>query len=111
MAQQLFRPQVWETRYVAPQGGGKGGGREGTTYQSSQVSIPPEVLARYNAVNARAETAATQPFTPYGGEFVAPVNQTQLAGIDTISNASNQTPGYFNAATGALTGALGAAQP
>ena len=35
-------------------GGGKGGGG-GTTYQQQTTTIPPEVLARYNAVNARAE--------------------------------------------------------
>ena len=48
-------------------GGGKGGS------SSTTVSIPPEVLARYNAVNARAEDLANNtPYTPYTGEFVAP---------------------------------------
>ena len=36
------------------------GGKKATS--TSKVSIPPEVLARYNAVNARAETAANTPF-------------------------------------------------
>jgi molybdenum-dependent DNA-binding transcriptional regulator ModE len=37
-----------------------GGGKGGTTTQT--VQIPPEVMARYNAVNARAEDVAKQPF-------------------------------------------------
>lgn len=89
-------------------GGSKGGG---TTTQSSTTTIPPEVLARYNAVNARAEAAASQPFTPYTGEFVAPVNQTQQGGIDTISGAAGSYQPYFNAATYNLNNGLAAAQP
>jgi hypothetical protein len=37
----------------------------GKTSKSTQtVSIPPEVLARYNAVNSRAKQAAATPFQP-----------------------------------------------
>jgi hypothetical protein len=90
-------------------GGGKGGG--GTTYNQASTSIPPEVLARYNAVNARAEEAAKTPFKPYEGEFVAPVNATQQGGIDNITNAAGTAQPYFNTATNAATAGLGAAQP
>jgi hypothetical protein len=75
-----------------------GGGKGGTTTQS--VSIPPEVLARYNAVNARAEDTAKQPFQQYGGEFVAPLNPTQQAGVQATTNASQSAQPYFGAATG-----------
>ena len=75
-----------------------GGGKGGTTTQS--VSIPPEVLARYNAVNARAEDTAKQPFQQYGGEFVAGLNPTQQAGVAATNAASTQAQPYFNAATG-----------
>lgn len=75
-----------------------GGGKGGTTTQS--VTIPPEVLARYNAVNARAEDVAKQPFQQYGGEFVAPVNEQQQAGMSNINAAANQAQPYFNTATG-----------
>lgn len=85
-------------------GGQKGQG--GTSYQSSQVQIPPEVMARYNAVNARAETAASTPWQAYGGEFVAPVNQTQTGGINTITNAAGVDTPYFNQATGVINQAL-----
>ena len=55
-------------------------------YQASQstVSIPPEVLARYNAVNARAEQVASQPFQAYSqnpADFVAQLNAQQRAGM------------------------------
>ena len=74
-----------------------GGGKSQTSTQS--VSIPPEVLARYNSVNAQAQTAAATPFQPYGGEFVAPVNQQQQAGIAGTNAAANQAQPYYQAAT------------
>jgi hypothetical protein len=84
-------------------GGGKGGG---TTVQSTQ--IPPEVLARYNAVNARAEQVAATPFQPYTGEFVAPLNPTQLSGINATSAASQLAQPYYGGATqAALAGGAG----
>jgi len=78
-------------------GGGKGGG---TTVQSTQ--IPPEVLARYNSVNAQAEQVASTPYQAYTGEFVAPINQTQQAGIDATTAASQAAQPYYGAATGQL---------
>jgi hypothetical protein len=85
-------------------GGNKGQG--GTSYQSSQVQIPAEVMARYNAVNARAETAAATPWQAYGGEFVAPVNQTQTGGINTITGAAGVDTPYFNQATSVINQAI-----
>ena len=57
------------------------GGKTGTT--SSATTIPPEVMARYNAVNTRAEGVATKPFQQYGTTpeaFVAPLNEQQRTG-------------------------------
>jgi hypothetical protein len=84
----VFRqpPQGFHTEYF-----GGGGGKGGTTVQSTQ--IPPEVLARYNAVNARAEETANRPFQEYGGEFVAPVNEQQQMGINNINALSGQDVG------------------
>ena len=87
-------------------GGGKSGA-SGTTYQQSQVQIPPEVMARYNAVNSRAEAAAATPWQPYGGEFVAPVNPTQQGGINTITGAAGIDTPYFQQATNVLNQSLG----
>lgn len=91
-------------------GGGKGGSG-GTTYQTQQVQIPPEVLARYNAVNARAEQAAAQPFQPYEGQFVAPLNPTQQQAIQQTGEASTAYQPYFQAATAGLGQAASAAYP
>lgn len=72
-----------------------GGGKGGTT--TSTVSIPPEVLARYNAVNARAEEVAKQPFQPYTGQFVAGLTPTQEAGIRGTSAAANLAQPFYGA--------------
>ena len=72
------------------------GGKTGTT--TSSVAIPPEVLARYSAVNTQAQATATQPFQQYGTDasaFVAPLNQEQNA-------ATAQTNQYANAAQPAI---------
>jgi hypothetical protein len=74
-----------------------GGGKSQTSTQT--VSIPPDVLARYNSVNAQAQAAAATPFQPYTGEFVAPVNATQQAGVDATSAAAGQAQPYYGAAT------------
>lgn len=86
-----------------------GGGKSSTS--TSTVSIPPEVLARYNAVNARAEQVAQQPFTPYGGQFVAPLTATQQAGIANVSQAAGAAQPYYEAAGTALLGGAAQAQP
>ena len=78
------------------------GGKTGTTTQ--QVSIPPEVLARYNSVNAQAQQTAAQPFQQYSTDpnaFVAPLNQQQQAGIGNINQyATSAQPAYGAALQG-----------
>ena len=86
----------------------------GTAQTTQQVSIPPDVMARYNAVNARAEQVAQKPFQQYSTDpnaFVAPINQTQQAAISNIGNAQNIAQPYFQGATEQLMGAQGAATP
>ena len=88
------------------------GGKTATSTQS--VQIPPEVLARYNAVNKRAEEAASQPFQEYSNDpnaFVAPINTTQQTGINQTLNASQQAQPYFDAATGMTAAGSGAVNP
>ena len=75
-----------------------GGGKSQTSTQT--VAIPPEVLARYNAVNARAEETAKQPFQQYGGEFVAPITAVQQAGIGATSAYSQSAQPYYQAGAG-----------
>ena len=88
-----------------------GGGKSQTTTQ--QVSIPPEVLARYNAVNARAEEVAKQPFKQYGTTaeaFVAPLTQAQQQGIAQTQQYAGAAQPYFGAATDQLLQAQQAGQ-
>jgi hypothetical protein len=88
------------------------GGKTATTTQS--VAIPPEVMARYNAVNTRAENVAQQPFQQYGGEFVAPITPTQQLGIGQTIGASQMAQPFYGAATGLTmlgAGSVGALTP
>lgn len=85
------------------------GGKTATTTQS--VQIPPEVLARYNAVNARAEQVAQQPFQQYGGQFVAPLTGTQQAGIGATYQAAGAAQPYYQAAAGLTAAGAGSVTP
>jgi hypothetical protein len=85
------------------------GGKTATTTQS--VKIPEEVMARYNAVNARAEKAAEQPFQKYTGQFVAPLTQTQQSGINATNAAAGSAQPYYQDATQQLLGAQRTAAP
>jgi hypothetical protein len=82
-----------------------------TSTSTSQVQIPPEVLARYNSVNATAQNVAQTPFQQYStnpNAFVAPLTPTQEAGVANTNTAAGMAQPYFGAATGF---ALAGAQP
>ena len=82
-----------------------GGGGKGGSSTVSQVQIPPEVLARYNSVNARAETVAQQPYQAYSYDpnaFVAPLTGTQVAGIQNTNAMAGAAQPYYGAATDQL---------
>jgi hypothetical protein len=92
-------------------GGGKGGS---TTTTNNVTQIPPEVLARYNAVNARAETVAQQPYQAYSNDpnaFVAPLSQTQQAGIQNTNAMAGAAQPYYGAATGLAAQSTGSVNP
>ena len=74
----------------------------GKTAKSTQsVSIPPEVMARYNAVNERAEGLADRTFQRYSNDpnaFVAPLNDVQRYGMQQTTNYSQAAvPAYQQA--------------
>ena len=80
-----------------------GGGGKGTTQTTQKMEIPPEVMARYNAVNARAETVAQQPFQAYSNNpnaFVAPLTQTQQAGIQNTNYMAGAAQPFYQAGAG-----------
>ena len=88
------------------------GGKSSTTTQT--VKIPPEVLARYNAVNKQAEAVAQTPFQQYSTDpaaFVAQLNQQQLAGISNVNQAAGSYQPYFAGATGATIAGMGGVNP
>lgn len=76
------------------------GGKTSTT--SSDVSIPPSVLAQYNSVTAQANQTATTPFQTYGGQFVAPTTAEQNTGIANTNTAADSYQPYYGAATNTL---------
>ena len=85
-----------------------------SSQSTQQIQIPPEVLARYNAVNARAESTASTPFQQYSSDpnaFVAPLTETQQAGIANTNYYAGTAQPYYYAATGQLMGAQNAAYP
>jgi hypothetical protein len=91
-----------------------GGGGKGGSTTVNKTEIPPEVLARYNAVNARAETVAEQPYQAYSQDpnaFVAPLTQTQQAGITNTNAMAGAAQPYYGTATQQLMQAQAGAQP
>ena len=86
-----------------------GGGKTSTS--TSSVQIPPEVMARYNAVNKYASDVAQTPYQPYQGQFVAPMTSTQNAAIANVNQAAGQAQPYFTGATESLLQGQQAATP
>lgn len=85
------------------------GGKTATSTQA--VNVPPQVLAQYSAVNARANDVAQTPFQQYGGQFVAPVNAEQTSGISGTNAAANEAQPYYSAAKSGLGAAQAATNP
>jgi hypothetical protein len=86
-------------------------GQGGTSNQTSSVSIPPDVAAKYNQVWGMGEQAASQPFQSYSGEFVAPVTGTTQGGINAISGAGNWIGPTYNNATSAINAGVAGSAP
>lgn len=106
------------------------GGKTSTSQQTQ--TIPAQVLQQYQNVNQQAQQTAQQPFQTYSTDpsaFVAPLNDTQNAGIagtnaaaglaqpyyaqatSTLQDAQNATQPYYASAEQNITGAQGAAAP
>ena len=85
-----------------------------TTTATQSVQIPPEVLARYNSVNARAEDVASRPFMPYSNDpnaFVAALTPSQQAGIENINAAAGMSQPSFAAGQNMILGGLSQGAP
>lgn len=79
--------------------GGKGSKTQTAT---STNAPPPEVLANYNQITQQAKNVAATPYTPYGGQMVAPINQTEQAGIAAIPGAATAYQPYYGQAQGLI---------
>ena len=91
-----------------------GGGGKGSTQTTQTMQIPPEVMARYNAVNARAEKVAQTPYQAYSSDpnaFVAPLTQTQQAGIQNTNAMAGAAQPYYGAAAALTAAGAGGANP
>lgn len=84
------------------------GGKTATS--TSQTTIPPEVLARYNSINKMAESAASKPYQSFGtqaSDYIAQMNQQQNTGINSVNAAAGSYQPYLDAATGATRAGMG----
>lgn len=89
-----------------------GGGKSNTSTQS--VQVPADVLARYGAVNQQAQQTAATPFQQYSTDpnsFVAPLTDTQNAGIANTNAAVGMAQPYYTAAGQDITKAQSNADP
>ena len=104
-------------------------GGSGSTQSTSSYSPTPAMMQNYMDVVGLAKQAAATPYTPYGGQLVAPLSPTQEAGISNVNaSVGAALPGiyqgmqnvqggvgaampYYNAATGSLQGGFNAAMP
>jgi hypothetical protein len=60
-------------------------GKTNTVTQSPNSTA----LSAYSSLIPQIEGVASTPYTPYGGQMVAPVNQQQYAGIGGINQYAN----------------------
>lgn len=70
-----------------------------TTTSTNKVTIPQDVLDRYNSVNAQAQQVAQNPFQRYGEnpeDFVAQFNEQQLKGVGGINAVAGMGAAYEN---------------
>jgi len=84
------------------------GGKNSTS--TNQVSIPPQVLAQYNAVNANAASVASTPFQQYStnpNAFVAPLTAEQNQGISATNQYANSAQPFYGAAGSTLANNVG----
>lgn len=73
-------------------------GSKGSTTTSS-YKPPAEVMDAYRKATQMGYAASQQPFQAYGGEMVAGLNPTQIAGIQNVNNAQGAALPFYNAAT------------
>jgi hypothetical protein len=76
------------------------GGKNQTQTSQSGQTYTPAGLSGLQDIWGRIQQATSQPYTPYGGELVAPVNAQQQTGISNINAAYGTAQPYINQAAG-----------
>jgi hypothetical protein len=70
-----------------------------TTTTASTNTTTPTGLPQLQDIWNRVSSAASTPYTPYGGELVAGLNPVQQRGITNIDNAAGSATPYYDLAT------------
>lgn len=66
-----------------------------TQTSTSQQSTTPTNLAGLQSISNQVASAASTPYTPYGGQLTAGINGQQTAGINTINAGANAAQPYY----------------
>ena len=81
-------------------------GKGSNTSTSNTTTAPnPQAMQAYSDLMARAQGVADTPYTPYGGEIVAPFNAQQNTGVAGINQYSGFAQPYIQQAAGLATNA------
>jgi len=83
------------------------GGKNNTKTGTSNQTYTPAGASQLQEIWNRVQSAASTPYTPYGGQMVAGLNQTQRGGIDKIVGAT----GDLDTARGYATSGAAAIEP
>lgn len=84
----------------------KSGPATTTTQGNTSSTYTPAGLEGYQDIWSRVKDAASTPYNPYTGQFVADVNQTQQGGINNITGATSyldQARNYANSGAEPIT--------
>lgn len=73
---------------------------KGNNTTTSTTAPNAQAMAAYQGLLGKAQDVAQTPFTPYSGEFVAPVNAQQTTGINNINQNANYAQPYIQQAAG-----------
>ena len=65
---------------------------KGSNSSTTSTAPNPAAMSAYQDLLSKASSVASMPYQSYGGEFTAPVNEQQRAGISGI----NQNAGFAN---------------
>ena len=78
---------------------------------SSTQSPSPQVLSDYQGLVNSAINTANTPYSPYGGQMVAPLSSQTLQGLGGVSQYANAAQPYIGTAAGMAQGAASPVSP